>query len=138
MRLIWTTMLILFGAFMVTIVCLKNAGMGAPFFAFFGQIPYHDKVGHFILMGILGFLAVAAITPRLRLPPKTAFLPIMAGLISIIGLEELSQGLLPQRTLSLSDFLFGVAGALIFGWIAIHVPPSSPKPTESKGGESLR
>lgn len=137
MRLIWNTMLILFGAFMVTIVSLKNAGLGAPFFAFFGQIPYHDKVGHFILMGILGFLAVAAITPRLRLPRKNAFIRVMAILVTIIALEEISQGFLPQRTLSLSDFVFGVAGALSFGWIAIFVNSRSPKSRDPKGDRSV-
>ena len=118
MRLLWTILFSLFGSFMVAIVCLKNAGLAAPFFSFFGQVPYHDKIGHFVLMGILGFLAVGAIAPRLSMPPKKATVRVLGVLIVLIALEEFSQGFLPRRTLSLSDFLFGVAGALSCGWLA--------------------
>lgn len=118
MRLFWTILFSLFVPFMVTIVCLKNAGLGGPFFSFFGQLPYHDKIGHFVLMGVLAFLAVGAIAPGLPIPLGKATQRIIIVLLVIIGLEELSQGLFPQRTLTFSDFLFSISGATSGGWLA--------------------
>jgi len=103
---------------MVTIIYLKNHGLGGPFFGFFGQLPYHDKIGHFALMGILGLLSVRAIAPRLKRPAGPAAIRVLLILVGLIAIEELSQGLLSRRTLSLSDFLFGVVGALFGGWMA--------------------
>lgn len=118
MRLLWTILFLLFAAFMVAIVCLKNAGLAAPFFNFFGHLPYHDKIGHFVLMGILGFLAVGAVAPRLPIHPLKATLRVLATVVVLIAFEELSQGFIPGRTLSLGDFLCSAAGALICGGIA--------------------
>lgn len=123
-------MFALFSAFMLSIIYLKNHGLAGPFFAFFGQLPYHDKIGHFILMAILGFLSVRAIAPRLKHPPAKAAIRILVVLIVLIAIEELSQGFLARRTLSLSDFLFGVAGALGGGRLGHRVT----RPVIADGG----
>ena len=66
--------------------------------------PYHDKVGHFVLMGILAFLAIVSLAPRMKGDSKKAVFKITVILLLIIALEETSQYFIPSRTFSLTDF----------------------------------
>ena len=120
MRRIWTIFFTGFALFIVTIIVLKNSGSGDWFFGLFEGIPRHDKVGHFVLMGILGFLAVAALSPCLpwRRWVSSAF--VVALLLVIIAAEEWSQQLVSKRTFSGLDYWCSAAGAVSFGILA-HV-----------------
>jgi len=83
------------------------------------HIPGGDKVGHFILFGILSFLlnksAVLLFPTRdtLRIILTTSLL-----LSIVIGLEEWSQSLFPSRTMSIVDLAASYAGVATFAFLA--------------------
>ena len=120
MRRIWTIGFTGFALFIVTIIVLKNSGSGDWFFGLFEWIPRHDKIGHFVLMGLLGFLAVAAMSPALPWRPWVSSVVVVALLLVIIAVEEWSQQLVSERTFSVLDYLCSAAGALSLGFLA-HV-----------------
>jgi VanZ family protein len=126
MRRIWTVLFLSFAIFIGALVLLKNSGNGGWFFALFESIPYHDKIGHFFLMGTLGFLAVAAVSQRLPWPPWIATSLVMVGVIAVIGLEEWSQQFFKNRSFSLLDFMFGAGGVVLLGMLA-HLAVSSAR-----------
>ena len=106
-----------FVAFMVTIVILANSGQGRRVFAYFEWIPHYDKVGHFVLMGILSFLAIVAVAPRLRWQPFVSSGIVMSTVAIIVTLEELSQSQFASRTYSKIDLIFSLAGIVCLGLV---------------------
>ena len=120
MRRIWTIIFTGFALFIVTIIVLKNSGSGDWFFGLFEWIPKHDKVGHFVLMGILGFLAVAALSPGLPWRPWVSSAIVVVLLLAFIAAEEWSQHLVSNRTFSGMDYLCSATGAVLLGILA-HV-----------------
>jgi len=83
-----------FGAFLLFIVAViitANRGALGTTFEFVYQIPHFDKLGHFILMGTLAFLAILSLVPRMKGPQKRATFKIVMIFLVIIALEEVSQ-----------------------------------------------
>jgi hypothetical protein len=75
-----------------------------------------DWVGHFVLYGILAWLAVRAFPRRVKvfrweLPLAALFVVLMAVL------EEISQFWFPLRTPDLVDVSFGVLGISMGAWL---------------------
>jgi VanZ family protein len=91
------------------------------FLGFIYRIPYADKVGHFILYGILALLVdltlFRSLPDRSRVP-----VTVISGLILAlaIGLEELSQRNFPGRTFSLADLSASYLGVIVFSWLAVR------------------
>ena len=110
-----------FAGFIIFVIIQVNSGRGVPWIGGIGNLPHFDKAGHLILMGGLSFLAVLAIIPRMKSPPKKATIRVVSILILIIAIEEISQSFIPSRTLSLADFFFGVVGATLCGWLAYRL-----------------
>lgn len=101
-----------FAIFILGVIIAANGKAGGGFFALFHRIPYFDKVGHFLLMGILAFLALNALVPRMKGPSTRSTVIVVLILSLIIGLEEASQHFIESRTCSLADYLFSVAGVI--------------------------
>ena len=83
------------------------------------DFPGADKVGHFILFGILSFLlnkSALSVFPN-RIPIRLV-LTVSLFLAILIGLEEWSQSLFPARTMSLTDLLASYAGVGVFALLA--------------------
>ena len=87
------------------------------------RIPYADKVGHFVLYGILIFLINLTLLRSLPSATNRKGAVIMSGLILalVIGLEELSQRNFPTRTSSWSDLTASYLGVIFFSWLAIKI-----------------
>lgn len=89
--------------------------------------PYGDKLGHFLLMGLLAFFLALALPERL----KRAGLAVLAV---ILVLEEGSQSFLPNRNFSGMDLLCSLLGVLVFGGLAVYLSTcrrtSKPAPPE--------
>jgi len=102
--------------FLLTISILKSNGHEIARFQIFRDIPYYDKLGHFLLMGVLGFLLVAVVSPLLRkkVSKTLSILIPTCSLVILIGVEEYSQQYLSSRSCSWADFGFGVVGILFF------------------------
>ena len=85
----------------------------------FYHFPGGDKVGHFILFGILSFLlnrSALALFPDKN--PVRLILIVSLILAIMIALEEWSQVLFPLRTASFIDLAAGYLGVCIFAILA--------------------
>ena len=116
---------VLFGLFIIVIIMLANLGkLGVM--RFINNIPYGDKVGHFILYGILTLLFDLSFLRRsvdmpsapVRTNPRPIVLRIAFILALLIGLEEYSQQYFPSRTFDLVDLAFSYLGVAFFSWLA--------------------
>ncbi len=114
----WLT--ILFAVFIILIVVLADMGR-LGILNQINRIPYADKVGHFILYGILALLI--DLTLFRSLPPEQSpmRIAVISGLILalLVGLEELSQRNFPTRTFSLADLSASYLGLIFFSWLAV-------------------
>jgi hypothetical protein len=104
--------LILFSGFLCWIIFDANRGASNVFFNFAAALPWGDKLGHFILFGVLTLFANIALQFRFFWLGNTQ-LPI--GSLIVLGLacaEELSQWTNLNRTFDLVDLLCGILGIL--------------------------
>ena len=112
---------ILCGLAIILIVVLADT-QHLGFLGIVYDIPYGDKVGHFVLFGLLSFfvnLAVFEAQPR----DNKTLLAIGTGLIlaMLIGFEEFSQRWVPSRTFSLVDLSASYLGVALFSWLAVKL-----------------
>jgi VanZ family protein len=96
------------------------------------QIPGGDKTGHFVLMGLVSFVTVAA---AIRLGTRRPRANVMIG-FSLVGvfatLDEVLQLVLPRRTFSWTDLSASYAGVVVLGalaWALVH--PTDPRDKDS-------
>ncbi len=94
------------------------------------QFPFSDKVAHFITYGLLGALIAfrAGLTGLFRrTPPVPPSIPQpltrggwIAPLVGVAyaAFDEFHQSFVPNRNMSLGDFLVDVAGLLLGFWLA--------------------
>jgi len=101
----------------IIVIVLKNTGSGQFFFSWMAGIPNHDKIGHFILMGGLSFLAVGTFVPSSKKPLQTTLLIIVLLFVGT-GLEEISQIWVKNRTFSGWDYLCDFAGITCMAIVA--------------------
>ena len=109
----------LFLTLIVAIVAGANTGRLPHALERLSSFPGGDKVGHFLLFGILSYLLNRS---ALLLFPKRDPVRLILGLsllLSIlIGLEEWSQSLFPSRRMSVNDLLASFLGVLLFALLA--------------------
>ncbi len=112
---------VLFAVFIVAVIVLadtRNLGFLARLYDF----PYGDKVGHFVLYGVLSLLVnLAAFERWPRREKGWLAIRVSAVLAVLIGLEELSQRLFPSRQSSLWDLSASYLGMVVFAWIAARI-----------------
>jgi len=114
----WLT--ILFGLFIVLIIILADQGK----LGILRILTSHnlDKVGHFVLYGILTLLLdltfIRALPNR---SPKLVVVSIGLILAVLIGAEEVSQQYFPSRTFDLIDLTCSYLGVLFFSWVALKI-----------------
>lgn len=113
----WLT--ILFTVFILLIIVLADTG-NLGILSTINSIPYADKVGHFILYGIL--ILLIDLTLFHALPRQTRkWIAVTSGLILalLIGTEEFSQQYFANRTFSLMDLSASYLGVICFSWLAM-------------------
>ena len=118
LRMKWFTFL--FALFIVLIIILADLGKLGPLVIM--RIPYADKVGHFILYGILALLINLTLfrsVPRER-RKRVAWISSLI-LALLIGLEEFSQQYFANRTFSLIDLSASYLGVIVFSWLALKM-----------------
>ena len=115
----WLT--ILFALFIILIIVLADAGK-LGILAIVYRIPYADKVGHFVLYGILTLLLNLTLFRSVNDQSRTR-VAVISGLILalLIGLEEFSQRNFPNRTFSLGDLTASYMGLIFFSWLALRI-----------------
>jgi len=108
-----------FSLLIVAIVILANLDQFPRPIEYLYDFPGGDKVGHFVLFGILSFFlnkSASSLFPN-RIPVRLT-LTVSLLLAIVIGLEEWSQSLFPARTMSLIDLLASYAGVAVFAVLA--------------------
>ena len=115
----WIT--VAFAAFLLLVIGMANTGTLSPYVVWLHEVPAGDKVGHFILMGLLSFLVNFSLRARRwRLGP----FEVLAGsviVIAIVSAEEFLQSFIPRRNASWGDLAADYLGILIMGWIAAGI-----------------
>ena len=112
---------ILYGVAIIVIVVLADT----RHLGFIGAIydfPFGDKVGHFLLFGLLSLsVNLAAFEARHHVDRWRVALMTSLVLALLIGLEELSQRWIASRTFSLFDLATSYLGVASFAWLAIRI-----------------
>ncbi|MBN1454194.1 MAG: VanZ family protein [Anaerolineales bacterium] len=110
---------LVFALFIIAIIVAANTD-SLPFaLKRLYRFPGGDKVGHFILFGILSFLlnkSALILLPRRDSARVTLTMSLLLAIL--IGLEEWSQSLFPSRTMSLIDLIASYAGVFVFALLA--------------------
>ena len=110
-----------FGIVLWSIYQANIGGHYAPFY-WLQTIPAGDKVGHFVLFGVLSFLVTGALKFKtFRLGVGKYRVPIYRGACFVFlftAIEELSQGLIPRRSLDGMDFLADCLGIVVFSFFS--------------------
>ena len=113
------TISILFSLFIIAVIVLADNGSLPHFIRAVYDFPNGDKLGHFILFGLLNFFITRAFFLSRRFQSrKLAVLSIGLILALLIGLEEWSQQYFPTRTFDLVDLSASYLGLLVGGWAA--------------------
>ena len=119
----WLT--VLFGIFILLIIVLADAGR-LGFLTFVYHFPFGDKIGHFLLYGILALLIDLTLF-RAFAHRSRKQLAVLSGLTLalLIGIEEFSQRLFANRTFSLVDLGASYLGVVFFAWLAVKFAESA-------------
>ncbi len=100
--------------FILLIIYLANTGQGAGLFRMFRRLPHGDKIGHFMLFGMLAFMANRALCFKTIAMGRFKVLVGSLWVILFAAVEELSQHYIETRSLDIFDFVADLAGVLAF------------------------
>jgi VanZ family protein len=113
---------ILFTLFIILVIVLADTGSLPPYLKRMYDFPYGDKLGHFVLFGLLNFfITLAAIRSLPARTPKLVALSIGLTLALLIALEEFSQRYFAKRTFDLVDLMAGYLGLMVGGFVAYRI-----------------
>lgn len=113
---------LLFFAFIVGVIILADMDEIPPYIRALYDFPYGDKLGHFLLYGLLNFFVT--LTFLRALPNRTSMrVALSVGLIlaAAVAAEEFSQQFFSARTFDLIDLSASYLGLLVGGWIATRL-----------------
>lgn len=115
----WIT--IVFVISLIIIVVVANLGLGPSFFSFVYKVPWGDKAGHFILMGLLSFFVNSVLKASRVQVFSFELLKGSLVVLVIVTIEEFSQIFLKFRGFSVVDLLCDYAGIIMFGYLAANL-----------------
>lgn len=101
------------------IVAFANLGTAEWVFTVASLIPYGDKVGHTVLMGLLAFFLNGALCCRTLAIGRGHLLVGSMIAYLLVFAEELSQIWMASRSFDVYDLLFDVIGIFLFGRLAL-------------------
>ena len=109
----------LFLAFIIGLIVLADADLLPDFINAIYDFPNGDKVGHFVLYGLLNIFITRAFLSSLP-SRRGSWVTLSVGLILalFVALEELSQMFFSARTFSLLDLTASLLGIIVGGWVA--------------------
>ncbi len=110
-----------FSIFIIVVIVLADMGTLPGLIRGLYDFPNGDKLGHFILYGILSLLLNLAFTVRPGVNLPRTILTVSLILALLIGLEEWSQSLFDSRTMDIVDLLASYAGVTVAALTAWQV-----------------
>ena len=110
-----------FFGFVCWIIYMANMGINSIFFQLVRGIPYGDKLGHFIIYGVLAMLFNLAINCRTFRFCHVSWQ--MGGFLvfTFAFIEELTQYFFPSRNLDYVDLLANLIGILLFNYLSRRI-----------------
>ena len=111
----------LFFLVLILIVIIANLGLGHIYFPFVYNVPGLDKIGHFLLMGILSFLVNLLLECKRVSLNQLSILTGNLWVAILATLEELSQIFLVYRAFSVVDLVFDLGGIFLGGRLAARL-----------------
>ena len=113
---------VLFSIFIIAVIILADNDALPHSIRVIYDFPNGDKLGHFMLFGLLKFFITRAVfASRPSKSRNWVSLSIGLTLAVLIALEEYSQQFFSARTFSLLDLLASYAGLLVGGWMAFEL-----------------
>jgi len=110
---------VLFFVFIVALIVLADTDHLPHFIHAIYDFPYGDKLGHFILFGLLNFFITSAfLSSNLSRPRGWVALSVGLILAVLVTAEEFSQKNFSSRTFDLLDLLASCVGVTVGGWTA--------------------
>ena len=100
------------------IIFLANRKGTRYLLGFVKIVPYGDKIGHFVLMGVLSFLANLMLSARSFQIWKFRYLLGSLVVLAIVTLDEISQIFIRGRSFDLTDLTADYSGIFLFGELA--------------------
>jgi VanZ family protein len=112
---------LLFFVFIIAVIVLADNGNLPHSIRAIYDFPNGDKLGHFILFGLLNFFVTRAVLSAFPFKSRNG-MTLSVGLILalLITLEEFSQKLFTTRTFDLLDLLASYAGLVTFAFLAVR------------------
>jgi polysaccharide biosynthesis protein VpsQ len=107
-----------FGLFLCCLVGLADSGRGRWLFGMAESIPGGDKIGHFVLFGLLAFLVNLVLQATVVRCGRLTILKGSALVMVIVIAEEVSQLLFVSRSFEVLDLAADLAGIWFFGQLA--------------------
>jgi VanZ family protein len=105
-------------AFILFVIYIANTG--SPWLTLLHNIPYADKLGHFVLMGGLTLVINLAVHCHQFRLGRYHVLTASVVLAILITLEEVSQLFIATRHFDLFDLSADYLGILFFSWLALR------------------
>lgn len=102
-------------ATVIGIIILADRGLAAGYFGFLYNYPGGDALAHFLILGTLTFLVTYAF-PKSKMMGQQQLPLAPLIILTLITIEELSQGFIPGRTLSIIDWLANFSGIMVGGY----------------------
>ncbi len=117
---------IFFGLLLIGIVILADLG-DLGWFKIIYNFPLGDKLGHFILFGVLSLLVNLSLMQDHPARDRRGMAAAASlAIMILIGLEELSQNWFATRFADPWDWLAGCMGVIIFAWLAVRIKNKQP------------
>lgn len=82
------------------------------------RLPYGDKIGHFLLMGMFSFIVNLVLKARTVRVWKLSYLLGSLIVLAIVTAEEFSQIFIRGRSFDLTDLAADFSGIIVFGELA--------------------
>ena len=113
---------VIFLLFIIGVVILADADLLPDFVRELYDFPNGDKIGHFVLYGLLNFFITRAFLSSLP-TRRGGWVTFSVGLILalFIALEEFSQKYFASRTSSYLDLFASFLGVIVGGWVAYKI-----------------
>jgi polysaccharide biosynthesis protein VpsQ len=112
---------VIFALAFVLIIIFADWGKMPKFLASLYAFPNGDKVGHFLLVGLLAFLVNLSFSCRIvRFGSRNILVGSLVVAV-VMTLEEISQGFFANRTASWLDLIASYGGILFFSWLAVSM-----------------
>jgi VanZ family protein len=111
---------VVFFVFVIVAIILVDSGNLPHSIRALYDFPNGDKLGHFVLFGLLTFFLTRAFLSSLPARPR-GWVTLSVGLVLalFISLEEFSQQYFSTRTFDLVDLFFSYAGVITFAFLAV-------------------